>query len=213
MRTPEIDKALEKTISVKRLDKYLSVMNGDLGKSLKLYEENTRLAEAFYTPLQCLEVCFRNTLNLRVSETYGVDWLTNGRPPLEPGFVKTIEDVVAELIKGGHSNNPDDIVAELNFGFWVGLIGPSYDATLWRQTLFKGFLAKGGGQKRSAVHSRFNAIRRFRNRVAHHEPIFDRPLTQLHAEIIESISWMCRHTSNWAAHHSRYDEVSTTALS
>jgi hypothetical protein len=126
MRTSEIDKALEKTISVKRLDKYLSVMNSDLDKSLKLYEENMRLAEAFYTPLQCLEVCFRNTLNLRLSATYGADWLTNGRTPLEAGFIKTIGDVVSDLAKGGHSNNPDDVVAELNFGFWVGLIGPSY---------------------------------------------------------------------------------------
>jgi hypothetical protein len=211
MRNLEIDKALEKTISIKRLDKYLTAMNGDLDKSLKLYEENMRLAEAFYTPLQCLEVCFRNTINLRLSATYGPDWLTNGKPPLEAGFIKTIGDAVSDLAKGGHSNNPDDVVAELNFGFWVGLIGPSYDSTLWRQTLYKGFAAKGGGQKRSAVQGRFNALRRFRNRVAHHEPIFDRPLAQLHTEIIESISWMCRHTSDWAAHHSRFELVSTTA--
>jgi hypothetical protein len=210
MRTSETDRALENTISVKRLDKYLIAMNGDLDKSLKLYEENMRLAEAFYTPLQCLEVCFRNTLNLRLSQTYGADWLTNGKPPLEPWFTKSIEDSVSNLAKGGHSNDPDNVVAELNFGFWVGLIGPSYDATLWRQTLYKGFIAKGGGQKRSAVQGRFNVLRRFRNRVAHHEPIFDRPLAQLHTEIIESISWMCRHTSNWAAHHSRFDEVWTT---
>jgi hypothetical protein len=103
-------------------------------------------------------------------------------------------------------------VAELNFGFWVGLLGPSYDATLWRQTLHKGFIASGGGQKRSVVHGRFNALRRFRNRVAHHEPIFHRPLEQLHVEIIQSINWMCRHTSRWAAHHSRFDAVSTTAV-
>lgn len=76
-------------------------------------------------------------------------------------------------------------------GFWIGLIGP-------RQTLYKSFTAKGG-QKRSTVHRRFNALRRFRNRVAHHEPIFLRPLVQLHSEI------------DWALHHSRFEQVSTTA--
>src|ERR1035441_4361302 len=75
MRTPEIDKALEKTISVKRLDKYLSVMNGDLGKSLKLYEVNTRHAEAFYTPLQCL------ARPIRESAVFWSDWCVR-TPPL-----------------------------------------------------------------------------------------------------------------------------------
>jgi hypothetical protein len=211
MRTPEINKALEKTISASRLEKYLSAVDGDLSKALLLYEENMRLAEAFYTPLQCFEVCLRNTLNLRLSLTYGADWPTNGKPPFEQGFLKSISDAIDVLKKDGHDYSTDALVAELNFGFWVGLLGPSYDATLWRQTLFKGFLAKGGGQKRSTVHGRFNALRRFRNRVAHHEPIFSRPLQQFHDEIIEAIAWMCRHTSDWAAHHSRFDEVSTTA--
>ena len=58
------------------------------------------------------------------------------------------------------TSSPDDIVAELNFGFWVGLMGPSYDATLWRQTLYKSFLASGG-QKRSIVHGRFNVCADF----------------------------------------------------
>lgn len=211
MRTTETNLALEKTISIKRLDKYLAAMGGDLDKSLKLYEENTRLAEAFYTPLQCLEVCLRNTLNLRLSTTFGADWLTNDKPSLEDGAKLAIVNTIADLQKNDHDSSPDDVVAELNFGFWVGLMGPSYDATLWRQTLYKGFTATGGGQKRTTVHRRFNALRRFRNRVAHHEPIFHRPLEQLHSEIIEGIGWMCRHTSAWALHHSRYEQVATMA--
>ena len=211
MRTPEINEKLKITISVRRLDKYLAAVDGDLEKSLKLYEENMRLAEAFYTPLQCLEVCLRNGLNSRLSATFGDDWLTNGKPHLEEGARLTINKAIEDLKKNNHDATPDDVVAELNFGFWVGLMGPPYDATLWRQTLYKSFGATGGGQKRLTVHQRFNALRRFRNRVAHHEPIFHRPLEQMHTEIIESISWMCRHTSAWALHHSRFDQVSTTA--
>ncbi|MBY0380977.1 MAG: hypothetical protein K2W78_03525 [Xanthobacteraceae bacterium] len=208
MRTAEINLSLEKTLSTKRLDKYLIAMGGDLDKSLKLYEENMRLAEAFYTPLQCLEVCLRNTLNCRLTMTFGADWPTNGKPPLTEGAGLSIQKAINDLPSNAHTT--DDIIAELNFGFWVGLIGPPYDATLWRQTLFKGFAAIGGGQKRGTVHGRLNALRRFRNRVAHHEPIFHRPLEQLHTEIIETISWMCRHTSAWALHHSRFDAVATT---
>jgi hypothetical protein len=210
MRTSEINESLKNTISVKRLDKYLGSVDGDLDKALKLYEENMRLAEAFYTPLQCLEVCLRNGLNSRLCATFSDDWMTNGKPHLEEGARLNIEKAKDDLRKADHDSTPDDIVAELNFGFWVGLMGPSYDGTLWRQTLYKAFLAKGG-QKRTTVHRRFNALRRFRNRVAHHEPIFQRPLEQLHTEIIDAISWTCKHTSQWALSHSRFEAVSTMA--
>lgn len=211
MRTAEVNEVLKITISIKRLDKYLTAMNGDLDTALKLYEENTRLSEAFYTPLQCLEVCLRNTLNYRLCETYGSDWPVNGKTPLEQGSQLTIKETVESLEKDGYDYDTDSLVAELNFGFWVSLLGKPYDSTLWRQTLYKGFQAKGGGQKRSDVHGRFNALRRFRNRVAHHEPIFHRPLAQLHSETIEAIGWMCKSTSAWAAFHSRFDQVSTTS--
>lgn len=82
------------------------------------------------------------------------------------------------------------------------LLGARYDATLWRGALFRAFLARGG-MKRSVVHGRFNAIRRFRNRVAHHEPVFHKDVAGMHDEIIEAISWMRRDTSAWAAYHSR----------
>lgn len=210
MRTAEINEALKNTISVKRLDRYLTVTDGALDKALKLYEENTRLAESFYSPLQSLEVCLRNTINTRLCTTYGEDWPTNGNPPFQSGASENITKTIAALEKDGYEANTDYIVAELNFGFWVSLLGKPYDATLWRHTLHKGFRASGSGKKRSEVHGRFNALRRLRNRVAHHEPIFHKPLLQLHTETIEAIGWMCKHTSAWAAHHSRFDEVSTT---
>lgn len=210
MRTAEINEFLKITISLKRLDKYLTSVDGDLDLALKLYEENTRLSEAFYTPLQCLEVSLRNTLNDRLCATYGADWPINGKPPLEEGSKLSIQEILDSFDKNGWPYDTDSLVAELNFGFWVGLLGKPYDATLWRQTLFKGFQATSG-KKRSDVHGRFNALRRFRNRVAHHEPIFDRPLEQLHTEIIEAIAWMCKHTSAWAVSQSRFEIVSTTS--
>lgn len=211
MRTGEINEALKISISVKRLEKYLGATADNLDDALKLYEENTRLAEAFYAPLQSLEVCLRNTLNARLCTTYGDDWPINGKAPFETGHKDTVSAAITDLERDGYEATTDHIVAELNFGFWVGLLSKPYDSSLWRQTLYKGFQAKGGGKKRSDVHSRFNVLRRFRNRVAHHEPIFQRPLAQMHSELIEAISWMCKHTSDWAAHHSRFDQVWTTA--
>ena len=87
-----------------------------------------------------------------------------------------------------------------------------YDATLWRQALHRAFRA-AGSHKRSVVHGRFNALRRLRNRIAHHEPIFFRPLSQLHEETIEAVGWMCKDTEAWARHLSNFETVYTASQS
>lgn len=201
MRTIAINSALQKTISKSRLEKYLVEMKGDLDTSLDLYEYNIRISEAFYTPLQNLEVCLRNTLNDCMVTTYGHDWLHNQTANLSMDAQNEILAATREL--GDAADIPTgSVVAKLKFAFWVGLLGPKYDATLWRKALYKGF-QKTTGKKRTDVHWRFNAIRRFRNRVAHHEPIFNRELEIMHNEIIEAIGWMCSDTKRWTEYHSR----------
>lgn len=206
MRTPSIDIALADSISHERLEKYLAEKAGDLSLAITLYERNCRLSESFYSPLQAMEVCLRNRLSVELETTFGPDWLQNGTPPLEIDAVDNIDKAVRAL--GGQPVTNGRITAELNFGFWVGLLGPRYDGTLWRQCLHRAFRA-AGPKKRSVVHGRFNALRRFRNRIAHHEPIFQRPLAQLHDETIEAINWMNADTSAWTLHLSNFEDVYT----
>ena len=202
LRTPAINASLERTISRDRLTKYLLATANDLDASLTLYERNTRLSEAMYSPLQSLEVCLRNSINIEMRLAYGDDWLTNGAAPLAPNAHRMIQDAVTEC---GAAYTINDLVAELKFAFWVGLTGPGYDASLWRSVIHKAFRAQGG-KKRDRVNRRLNAIRRFRNRVAHHEPIFA-TANQLHAECLETIGWMCGHTCAWATEQSRFVAV------
>jgi hypothetical protein len=200
---------LEIALTKPRLAKYLAKTNQDLDLALKLYEENTRLSEAFYTPLQSLEVCLRNHIDAQLAQRYGPDWCQNGAPGFNSVSEQMINNALWELRNKPPPTDRNDVVAELKFAFWVGLLGPHYDASLWRQCLHRAF-RRGGGKPRSLVHSRFNALRRFRNRIMHYEPIFHRPLQQLHDEMIEAIGWMCRDTAAWTAHHSRLPEVIAT---
>jgi len=141
-----------------------------------------------------------------MSNAYVEDWFHDNRVPLSNESMTLIAQAETALVHEPLPLRPGSIVAELKFGFWVGLLGPRYDSTIWRNHLYKAFLARGG-KKRGDVHSRLNALRRFRNRVAHHEPIYHRPLAALHQETIEAISWMCKDTSRWAEHHSRVPAV------
>ncbi|NGO54508.1 hypothetical protein [Allomesorhizobium camelthorni] len=210
LRTDAINVSLVKTLSSSRLKKYLESCNADLHVALGSYERNTRLSEAFYTPLQCVEICLRNTIHQRMSDLYGSDWMTNEAPPLSGMSKSMVKQALEELQKNSDWPSNDAIVSELKFAFWVGLLGPGYDGTLWRKTLHVGF-ALGGGKKRKTVHARFNLIRRFRNRVAHHEPIFQKDLIAVHKEIIEAIAWMCADTAAWATHVSRLPSVHADA--
>lgn len=200
MRTEAANAALERAISRQRLQKYLAHQGGSLDLALALYERNMLLSEAFYVPLQTLEVCLRNRVHDQMRAFYGESWLTDATvAPLNDFSRSMINEAMQELDAGC---SPGQIVAELKFSFWVGLHGPQYDTTLWRRALYRSFPISGG-KRRSVVHGRLNAIRRFRNRVAHHEPIFHRPIRQLHDEIVEAVGWMCADSKAWVLHHSR----------
>jgi hypothetical protein len=205
VRNPAINAALEITISQERLVKYLLSANNDLDAAIALYEKNMRLAQSFYAPLQCLEICLRNKLHVAMTAAYGVDWFDNGNAPLDQDAKREILEAYRNLDEKPEPQ-PGDLIAELRFGFWVSLLGPRYDATLWRRALNQAFRAKAG-KPRKAVHGRLNALRRFRNRVFHHEPIFHRPLEELHNELLEAIGWMDEPTRAWTEHHSQFPAV------
>lgn len=202
VRNERIDAALAEAISRERLKKYLAARNDDLDAALALYEWNMRLSEAFYTPLSCLEVCLRNKAYGRMAEVYGGEWLTNPAAAPLNDFSRFLVNEAVRHIDGQATTGK--LIAELKFGFWVGLFATQYDATLWRRALYRCFRA---APPRKRIHGRLNAIRRFRNRVAHHEPIFHRPSERMHAEITEAIGWMCADTRAWAEHHSRVPDV------
>jgi len=205
VRTDAINASLVRRISANRLARYLADSGNDLDAALTLYERNTRLAETLYTPLQSLEICLRNTMDGEMGRIYGHDWLTNRNAPLAQNAIRSINDAQTAFAHSRNLPTHGDLIAELKFSFWVGLLGPRYDATIWRRALHRGFQV-GNGRRRSDVHSRLNALRRFRNRVAHHEPVYDRALS-MHAEIIDTIGWMCSDTQQWTIHQCRFPAV------
>jgi hypothetical protein len=62
-------------------------------------------------------------------------------------------------------------------------------------------------EKRKSVQKAINAVRRLRNRVAHHEPILHRKLNDDHALVLKLISWCCPKTSAWVESLSRLPAV------
>lgn len=97
-------------------------------------------------------------------------------------------------------------MAELPFSFWVGLLGKGrdYEQQLWRSQLHLAFPRYHG--KRSPLHHDLDAMRLFRNRIAHYEPIHRRHLAADHATIMRLIGYI---SVDVAEHVRSLDRVST----
>ncbi len=213
--TDAIIDALETSLSPERLATYVAGAKGDREKAVRLYTWNTAVSAAFYGPLQGLEIALRNAVHRELSNRYGTDWYDDPKSGLDAGTLSRVAAARADLKRDGYPDDPPHLVAALSFGFWVALLGPggrlssggkaNYEMTLWRAGLFRAF--PNAKVSRKAVHKPLDYLRTFRNRIAHHEPIFDRHLTKDYASLMELTGWISKDTQTWIAHHSRVPAV------
>jgi hypothetical protein len=89
-------------------------------------------------------------------------------------------------------------------GFWRYLLASRYERTLWRTSLYRAFPGQG---RRRAIYTKLAALHLLRNRVAHHEPVHNRPLERLHADVLLLAGWICPTTRTWMAKHSTVQPV------
>ena len=183
--------ALERALSAERLSTYLAAASGDHAAALRLYTWNTDISAALYGPLQALEIVVRNAFHRELAAVYGPAWYDDPRVPLTPFARARVDDAKDALRRTGRPLDPGRIVAELSFGFWERLLtrGPhgklNYEMALWRRALHRAF--PNSRRPRVEVHKPIPALRDLRNRIAHHEPIFARPLAIEYQTIIEVI--------------------------
>jgi hypothetical protein len=74
---------------------------------------------------------------------------------------------------------------------------------LWLPCLRDAFPGIRGTGLRRDVHDALRDLHLLRNRIAHHEPIHNRPLAQLHAVALTAAGWICPTTQAWIAARSR----------
>ena len=195
---------LEAVLSPPRFGTYLRATGGDRHRAMELYCWNTDLAAAFYVMLQFCEIGTRNGAVEAVEAEFGPNWHLNR------GFYRTLP-----RLRGGRGYQPSDdittqgrrqpttgkVVAELKFAFWQYLFVQGQDGRLWDKHLraaFPGIPANlSVAQARAQIHSDIEEIRRFRNRIAHHEPIFSRDLKKDYQRLRQLIDWRRPSVATW----------------
>jgi hypothetical protein len=179
----------QKILSPGRLATYVrAVPGGILADALALYEWNIALGDAFGRDLHLVEVALRNALHEQLSTKYGTHWFLR-TDLLDDRCMGKICSSWQWLDHPNKDRNPHavpagKVIASLQFGMWVDLLDAGgyagraphrqrrdYEMTLWRPALAAAFTPPYGLRK--DAHRDANRLRHLRNRVAHHEPIFD----------------------------------------
>ncbi len=195
---------IERIISNERLEPYLRHHNNDYEKALSHYKSNILISEAFYPVLSILEVGLRNSINLQLSKLF-IDkrWYENTE------FLKIASRFQIDKIAEAKSNILSEkkeitsgrIISELAFGFWTSFFDQRFEMELWKSLRLVFPNCPKQIRKRKTMSSKFNGIRRLRNRIFHHEPItwnLD-VLNSYREDILKGIDWLNDGLIEWIA--------------
>ena len=128
---------MEGVISAPRLSSYLRRAGGDHAKAFSEYQHNIELAEVFYGILQWTEVILRNALHKQLVAHLGSGWYHTG--PFDRFEQESLDKAVKDLFKNKPTWQSGDLISELAFGFWTGILHNNYDVRLWRTCLYLAF--------------------------------------------------------------------------
>lgn len=200
--------ALKASLSEPRFATYLAKASGNEAFAIALYLYNAKLAKSFLFPLSVAEVTLRNAVDGVLLQSFGATWHqdTNFRDT-----VLTAESLGAldKAMERAGSSERSKVVAELTFDFWSNLFRSEY-TNLWRTKANIAFPGLAHGEGRHEIQLLVKEINRLRNRVAHHEPILDVNVPDLHSKIIKLVESRCQVTADWMRHHSTVSVVMRT---
>ena len=200
-------KNITQNLSQERFSPYLNLAANDDSAALRLYEFNIQLSESFYPSLHNLEISLRNNFHCSISKIYGQWWLLN-RDLISGTNKKEFVNLakVEEIVSKSKSLSSGEIVSNLSFGFWVSLLYPNYELSLWRGSLHKIF-AQNTKITRKEIHQKLETIKRIRNRVAHHEFILKHDLKTYHQIIYEILEYLSPELVSWTSKLDRFPEI------
>jgi hypothetical protein len=198
-----VEADIRRTIGRERLAPYLASA-GSLSDALTLYVWNSALAAAFLVPLASIEVALRNAIVSRLEAVHGAAWYDDAAfLALDPSNrtranIATAKQRIARAVPFRPVSS-GRVVAELPFSFWVYLLRPALNRTLW-PSVRPAFMRYA---HRKTVVRYAEPLVPFRNRVAHHEPIFDRRPRAMYEALLQLADVLSENLRAWVEHNSR----------
>jgi len=198
--------AITATLSATRLATFEVAPGFSAGtSSLEKYSWHALTSAAFFASLHICEVAVRNGVNEALVATCGPHW------PWNSTFERSLPaprgnyfNPKSELLRArGKVPNraTGKVVAELAFAFWCHLFTSRYQVRVWDTNIRSAFpnmpITHSAAQARQRMHIELDSLRKFRNRIAHHEPILADPFSHREASILSIIKWRNSELSDW----------------
>ncbi len=199
--------AIQANLSLPRFATYLNARGGVHADALDLYEWNAKLACALLFPMHVCEVSIRNAASEAIEKIFGPNW------PYDPSFQKTLPSPFGpvfnprnELLRAANKfpGAPGKVIADLKFAFWETMFTKRFDTQVWYRhiAIVLPYASSELGTNvpaaiRKEVHDKLELIRKIRNRVAHHEPVFHHNLQGVFDASLKLISLRCSDTHQW----------------
>ena len=200
--------SLRSALSAERLRAYALPEDTDEVDGVARYLWNLALCSALQPALHTLEITVRNRLfqvsrrivdETRLSFDKVPCWL-DARPTLLADRERQAVEKAKETIARRRSPMTEGrLVSVLGFGFWVSLCRTPYEQgrsdgpRLWPQLATRGFPHLPAAKRtRSQIFHALDPLRDLRNRVSHHEAVWDRKLNRSHREILGVLAWINR---------------------
>ncbi|MCC8613074.1 CBS domain-containing protein [Xanthomonas euvesicatoria] len=171
------------------------------------YLYNSRLAKAMLFPLHACEIVLRNAVNDVLKQDFSQAWYRNSN--FTDLLVPKTREILHHGVEGAKSNNVDDIVAELQFGFWFHLFRSNH-FNIWKGR-FDRVVRANASINFSEFEPRLARVHKFRNRIAHHEGILGMPSCQsanaVHADIEFLVGAVSQEALQWLVAHSTLAKI------
>lgn len=200
--TPE--EAIKNALSAARVGTYEAATDviPPLSRALTLYAWNAQVAAAMLAPLHLCEVVIRNAVADAIASVYGPKW------PWSQGFVQSLPNpskgyqARQDLLNmRAGKTSVGKVIPELKFVFWQTLFTKRFDHRLWQPHLLTVLphmdTTKSVPELRQLIYSELEQLRKLRNRIAHHEPIFQRNLSDDLHKAHDLITFRCPITAQW----------------
>ncbi|GAB1417102.1 hypothetical protein MASR2M117_25080 [Paludibacter sp.] len=193
---------IEKIISNERLQPYLTRHKNNQEKAIQHYKSNIFISEAFYPLLSILEIGLRNSIDYQLMIRFkDKHWFENHE------FIKIASKFQIDRVSEARVNILSEkkeitsgrIISELSFGFWTSLFDTKFEMTLWKTLRLAFPNCPKEIRKRRTMSSKFNALRKLRNRIFHHEAVTWNlnVLQEYEKEILEALNWLNKDLVNW----------------
>ncbi len=190
-----------------RFAPYLAEAEGDHEYAVALYVWNAHVSAAVFETVHHVEVLLRNTIDAQFAPVIAATqpsatWLED-HAILNVNSRKRVRETIERIGKEGKAPTRGRVVAGLSFGFWRALFDRKYHQ-LWINHLHRAF--PHGSGDRTEVAGLMSKLVPFRNRLAHHETIIRRPISNHYEEMLRLAGLIDPGAQAWIEDVSRVSE-------